>query len=896
MAGFLFSDGSNFVDSQAGSNSEVSSSSIASTGDLPWGNKAQTPSFRSQFTEGESFFAPYFIDYDRWNKFYPYRLLVVDVSKGNEIVGDPELLGSIITSSDEVYGNGGIEYVWSQNIIKGSWECTLPISPQQLNIDDMFAINTSATMRGIIEEHNGIKFKMITAAGTTGIWPRKPTKEGSLKSVSNLGSIFSGTISAASNLADSASRVSNMFSGSHPANAMNTQKPEETSATIFSTGYYQALYLAQFLERYAQAKKKPENKNWRLVFDIPKQNQSFVVTPINFRLSQSHQKTNEILFNMQFKAWKRIEIQQFVDSAGNRLPELESNLFQRMAGTIDEVRNTLASATNLIQSVKGDFQRFYNIIRQTALIVKDLGNLAFTVADLPRNIIKDLRSSIEESVDIYKNAFERPVSIGGSGRTANSNGNPSRAIGDAVNDIKKRQARFEGVIPNINDIGSIDSLNSDLANELKVDSLNNIFSLPEFYYDFFSEIPMDSVNLTLEQEELFEDELENVRLSTIQDLRDFKNEILELALDISNNFGAGDGVYSSIYGRPDPRERVVGMTIEENEILAALYEFINIYDLLSSTKQFDDLKIESPLEYVGGIANESGINFEQFSSKMLVPVPFGLGIEEVAARYMGNPDKWLEIATINGLRSPYIDEEGFYFELLTNAEGRQFTIYDPENRLFLGQNIILKSNTVPSFSRKIIDIEEINNSNYLITVDGESNLDSLKTLDSATMQGYLPGTVNSQNQIYIPVNQPSEDDDRAFEIPNLGDKNLTKVSKIDFLLTDDGDIALNALGDFRLANGLTNLIQALKIKIRTEKGTLLRHLDFGLGISHGVSVADIESGEIIKSMNKMISNDSRFEGIERFTIRLVGSSLFIDMAVTIANKSGVVPLTFKVDV
>ena len=82
------------------------------------------------------------------------------------------------------------------------------------------------------------------------------------------------------------------------------------------------------------------------------------------------------------------------------------------------------------------------------------------------------------------------------------------------------------------------------------------------------------------------------------------------------------------------------------------------------------------------------------------------------------------------------------------------------------------------------------------------------------------------------------------------------------------------------------------MKIRTQKGTLLRHLDFGIGLEHGISVSDIENGAILNAMNKMIEGDTRFESISSIKLRLSGSTLGIDMVVNIANGNGVVPITF----
>ena len=906
MAGSLFSDISNFVSGAAKQVSDFvknelgfptggSGNYFSIGGELPWDENDRSAPF----------FPPQKIDPDRWNKLYPYRLLVVDVKKGNTIVGGERIQS--VRGEYQVRRNPetGLEYLsYTQEPITGAWECVLPITPQQLTMQDQFAINTSATMRGIVEEHNGVKFKVISASGSTGIWARRPTRAGAIKSPSTLGSIFGGTLQAANNLVQGIQGVVSMFDGaSNPNRTTDPETPALSDGGEFSTGYYHAHYLAQFLERYAEAKKNPRNKSWRLVVDMPKQNQSFVVTPVSFSLQQSQQKPNEITYNMQFKAWKRIDLRETIQPVSSDLPSLEANLFQRIIGTINQTRRVLSQATNLVKAVRGDIQGVFNVLRQTSLVVKDIGGFVFTVSDLPRNIVSDARSTIEDSLANISGAFSRPVSRGGSGRgnnvattnvAVNPKGNintPATLAGQAVNAILDKRSKNEGLTSEAVAAGA---LGSDAADSLAVDSTNNLFENQEENFELFNSLSVDDINLSVEQEEAFEDELENIRLVTIEDLRDFKNEIQTLALEISNNFGAGDGVFSSVYGRPDPKQRVASMTVEENEVLAALYEVVQAYDLLTATKQFDDLDIESPLEYVGGLANESGIDFDDFESKTLVPVPFGSTIEEIAARYMGDADKWIEISTLNSLRSPYIDEDGFFYEFLSNGEGRQFTVNNEEDRLYLGQKILLQSDTIPQFSRRIINIEEINETTTLVTVDGEDNLSSLTFSDNARMQGYLPGTVNSQNQIYIPVDIPSQEDDRTFEIPHLNDQTLTRISKVDFLLTEDNDVAINSLGDFRLANGLTNLIQALRMKVITERGTLLRHLDYGLGLSAGISVADIENGEIIKAMNDMVVADPRFSGIERITVNLNGSTLAIDMAVRVANDSGVIPITFDV--
>lgn len=873
--------------------------SSASEVSLPWENSKKTKLFESP---SEVFFPSYAIDGERWNKLYPYRLLVYDVV--NQKVYNS---GAATTASSKVESANsltGIEYVITQTAKPGTWEMVLPITPQQLQISDEFAISTSATMRGVVEEHNGVKFKSISASGTTGIWPRKPSQGDKISRPTVLGSVFGGTLQAGLDLANQASQIKSAFTGDHPVKSGEGQGPGEVSGLgLDSTGYYQALYLGQFLERYAQFKKNPEAKDLRLVLDMPKIGQSFIVTPVRFTLTRSEQKPNQFLYTMQFRAWKRIKLNASeLSPAGNELPDLnDPNVYQSIITGIDQTRRTLSSAFNLVRAVRSDVQGVFENLRQVSLLVKDATGVAFSAADLPRQIIEDAKSTIEESIINLEEAFTPPNAR--RRNTTNIDSTVDKFLGTAglsgtsragaiAQSLANQKRSNEGLSREAVVNGA---LGQAAAQRTEVDPLNNVFANPEQNFDLFNEISVDAINFSESQTQAIEDDLNRVRLTTINDLIEIKNDLVELSNQIADNYGAMDSTYAQIYNRQAPRTRAIEMSIEENEILLAIFETIQQIDKLSYTKTFDTARAEDSLAFVGGLAAESGIAFENYTSKTLAPVPFGLTIEEIAARYMGDPDKWIELVTVNKLRSPYIDEEGFLYNLLSNGGGRQFNVDDSSESIYVGQKLVLSSNTVPAFTRTVIDVERIGVGNYLVTLDGVADLEKLTTADEAKMQGYLPGTVNSQNQIYVPSNTPSSvDDTQFFDIPGVSDTNLARISKVDFLLDDGYDVAINGVGDFRLSSGLNNLIQALKLKIRTQQGTILRQLGYGLGLEAGVSVADINSGAIIEDLNRLIEDDPRFDAITRIEIRISGSTLGIDMAIQLAGNSGILPINFDV--
>jgi hypothetical protein len=839
--------------------------------------------------EDDVFFPKVDIDGEKWNQLYPYRLVVWDV-KTNSIVGGigtagPALLGT---------SNNGIEFTLTHHPMDSSWIYNFPITPQSISVTDQFAINTTATMRGIVEEHNGVKFKNITMSGTTGIFPNKPTEGGFPKQAGILGGFGAATEESFNKLKRQAGKLAKAFTNG--GNTTLAKKPVEEQ--LKSTGYYQAQLLGQFLERYAMAKKDPANKSWRLVLDIPKDSQSFVVTPVGFSLQKSQQAPMEHLWNLQLKAWKRIDLNDHQSPAGQAIETISPSLLSRINNTLRETRRTLSESTNLVKAVRADFQAPLNSLRQAALAVKDLGGFAFTVIDLPQNIINDYKYSINDSLFIARNSFKRGPDGGGVGTSSSGVSAPNlkqqslqSKAGSAINSITASFSANEGVSGTFVAQGS---LGTNAAHDQDLNPVNDVFANSDSNFDLFDGLDLSDLKLTPQQQQVVDDQILEASLTTIDDLNTIKQDMLDLALDISNNFGTGSTVYSDIYDRPAPQERITPMSLEEYEILTSLYESIQALDMLTATRQFDDVKAQSPLEYVGGLADQAGVPFSTYTSKYLVPVPFGLNIEQIAARYLKDPDKWIEIVTVNNLRSPYIDEEGFTYNLLSNASGRQFNVNDSQNKLFIGQRILLRSSSVIAFSRKIINVEKISDTNYLVSVDGIADLDNLTLANGASLQAYLPATVNSQDQIYIPTNAPAQEDDRVKTIPSLSNDKLTKISKVDWLLDDNGDIAINNTGDFRLANGLNNLVQALKLKISVKKDSLLRHPDFGLGLSAGMSKADISSSQIFDDLSRIVTADSRFSRIERLDITVNGPTVTIDMAVSVANNSGVIPISFNV--
>lgn len=811
-------------------------------------------------------FFPYItIQPSYWDKLFPYRLMVIDVTKGNQVVngGTPAKVGI------RAAGNAIIEFT----PLGRQWVFTLPITPQQLSITDQYAINTSATLRGILEEHSGVRFKLISASGTMGVWPYRTSLTNPPSSPTILQSIFGGVIESATNLASQVTRVINTATTNHPASKPVTKRPEDTDAT--STGYYHALALQQFLEQYAEAKKNPTNAGWRLVFDIPKQNQSFVVTPMPFTWNQNVAKPLEVQYQFQLKAWRRVDLKQSISPVKPQIESISPGILQRILNTVTEARRVTSASTDLIGAVRSDVEKPLDVLRQTSLFVKDLAGVAVSAADLPFQIQKDYSSSIKNSLNIIKDSI------------TGSSSDPS--VRAALAAIVTSAALAEGL-----SLAAVSGgqLGKNASQAQSIDPANNVFNKPEKNFDLMDQVPVFSLNLNNNQQAKVDEVISDAREITVDDLKTFRATIQELALQLSNNFGAGSAFYSQVYGRSAPTVRIQPMTLDEFDIIRKLYEVMQSYDILTATTEIDDNNKQTNMDYVAGLADLAGIQFTVPTSKILVPVPFGLTMEAIAARYLGDPQRWLEIATLNNLRDPYIDENGFQLPLLSNATGRQITVSSTDN-LYVGQRVVLASSTQGQTARRILGIDRLSDTSFLITLDGTPDLDNYLIVNKAYLQAYLPGTVNSQQKIYIPSDLPITQEGNIIPPSSTSGDPLVGLSKVDWLLTDSGDVAANSFGDFRLSAGMTNLIQALKIKIGTPKRSILMHPEFGLGLRAGVITSELDLQDIYDSINGMILEDPRFQGLDKLQIEINGPTLTISMGVQLAGQQGVFPLTFQ---
>jgi hypothetical protein len=443
----------------------------------------------------------------------------------------------------------------------------------------------------------------------------------------------------------------------------------------------------------------------------------------------------------------------------------------------------------------------------------------------------------------------------------------------------------------------------------------NPFDSQNILYRFFSIFDITSVNavaLSFEESNILSAKIKSVKNMTRKDFIEMRYKIVQDRDVMADRVGLTDADYNTVYDRSPQPSRTSVKNKDINNIFE-LQQAIRSIDYILANYFTMEKAVADPFAIARKNANNPLINIGSYSSGILVKMQYGEGLQALAKRTLGDPNKWIDIAIANGLKPPYIDEIGQKIPLIANGSENQINIAgkdsssDPNiDKVFVGQILFLKSN-IENFpeQRSVINIKEVPISGEIvIELDGEHDLQRYKIADNAHIRVYKPNTTNSSFYILIPTDIEIEPEANTVTPWFLRTSDIVeKKQKVDLSIDDNGDLNFNSNGDFQLSYGLDNSIQAVKLKLSVETGELTRHTAFGLTSIAGTANSSIEETKLLlaNSIVSSITADSRFSAVDRISIDYSNprdtqtSSFFsINISVRLASSDQLVPISFTI--
>ena len=728
----------------------------------------------------------------------------------------------------------------------------LPINPQDLQITTPFAIKTTVTNRGILEEHNGAPLKSISLSGTTGSRFNRAVSIGKQNNISN--AITNGTLGIFQSTAEA---ISDFVDGNKSLFDINSDGSTSDKDGIKSTGYYQYHLLKMFLEAYAEIKKNPGGAQYRLAFAMPKDKTTYLVTPNVFVSKRSVASPMEYNYSISMTAWATVDIgnKQGADNTQLELTKTNPSLIKDALNAISEARKKIKKFSNIVSTARSDIEaNVLGPINNVILTYKELVSAAYQVADFPQSVKETFAGSVISSWSRFQSQF-------------------------ALEDRNK--------------ISSIIQQQSGVATYVQLPNEPNTYeSAPIFTYktnaivSFIEDINVNLLSLHTSQIVAMQNAIDRSKLVNANDINaviSLLNSIHDDAEKLIQDLDPQNEEWDLLYSLKE--------AIQQNQRLLASSDFYR-----SSSEDSNSLSDYYNATTSMGFwsrASDAGDNdFTIPKGKFSVQMTHGTSLEQLALNYLGNVNRWGEIAALNGLQYPYVDEEGFTRNLIIPGDNQIILLNDVTN-LMINQVVYLMSNTQPSIKVRIKSIKKNNDQEYSLNLDTPIDLNIYKTLDNAKIRAYLPYTVNHLSDIYIPTEQTSSDYSLDEIVPvNFLENNpaLIKFSKIDLALTAENDLAIGQDGFFNLSYGKGNLLQAARLKLQTPEGSLPLHPNYGLGAQIGENLNDIDFSNFINKIRNNFKQDPRFLDPSSIDLRVIDGAFKLDITAKLSNMQGILPI------
>tara|TARA_R110000868_G_C10973188_1_gene771497 strand:+ start:36296 stop:38401 length:2106 start_codon:yes stop_codon:yes gene_type:complete len=424
-------------------------------------------------------------------------------------------------------------------------------------------------------------------------------------------------------------------------------KPDDLK---FKSGHEVFTELRNWFRTYYQYKKTfktEQSRNLRLVFKNFKDGEFLIVELIKFNLDRTAERSFLYDYEMNFKV---IGYFSFKDPAKTDLEKFD-DMLNRALQKIDTARGIFLASQELLRTVESSYNStVIEPLRRISLAAKAFAGIGITAADCGNRIIKNTITAAG-ALDIMKTIKDQQ---------------------DAA------QTGSDASIPQ-----SIQNANvpTDLRSAAGNQGADIVVGLNEAMLDISADELPEATNIAMVAETESASNLQRSFYSNaVTDLK-------RISANAEDKFNVGSSVYDDLFDRTATleAESIKEITFEEYDLLNAFNEAITAINMLISTKDLFKSDFKSRTDSIqASFINPLGL--EALPATLSILMPGETDLEQLSLEYLGTPDRWVEIAELNDLRSPYVVQD---------LSDTRTNIVRPGDAVLIPQNIVNGISEVP---------------------------------------------------------------------------------------------------------------------------------------------------------------------------------------------------------
>lgn len=376
------------------------------------------------------------------------------------------------------------------------------------------------------------------------------------------------------------------------------------------SGYEHFQKLRNYFRAYAD--KKKTEKDYRLLFINKKDNEVFFVEPELFSLKRSASRRFLYDYAIQLRVLGIVEAKPFTDDPTPGIFEKIDNFINDVTEKLTIARGVMLKNQSILTNIEGNIaQTFLEPLRQITLACKATAGVAYTALDMPSS----LKNSLSQGTKKY--------------------------FWDAINSLKQ--------------VGDAGLLNTSLPKNTYRMSQKNFDSIDALGPAVVNKLPL--TNLTSNEQQAFNSDVSMAQNNSRQFYETFKVTSTRISDNAAEYFGLGSPAYNEFIGRQQTFVPTAGRkpSNDEADVLDAFNVIEDSMNYLLATNLLFKHTLERDINQISQLSNQH-VNVAMPQSAIEIIIPFDTTLEDLAGKYLGTPERWIDIAVLNDLKPPYIQE------------------------------------------------------------------------------------------------------------------------------------------------------------------------------------------------------------------------------------------------